>query len=56
MQIERAVVVVRVRIGESRLDMRMFVHADRRRLINVQGVVVEQRNDARHLRHYKECQ
>jgi hypothetical protein len=55
MQIEGTVMVVGVRIGDSGLHMRVFVHADRYRLVNVQGVVVEQRNDTRHLRNYKEC-
>jgi hypothetical protein len=56
MQIERTVMVVCVRIGDSRLYMRVFVHADRCRPVNIQRVVVEQRDDPRYLRNYKECQ
>jgi hypothetical protein len=56
MQIERTVMVVCVRIGDSRLYKRVFVHADRCRLVNIQRVVVEQRDDPRYLRNYKECQ
>ena len=56
MQIEGTVMVVGVRIGDSRLHVRVFVHAGRYRLVNIQRVVVEQRDDARYLRNYKECQ
>jgi hypothetical protein len=48
--------VVGVRIGDSRLHVRVLVHAGRYRLVNIQRVVVEQRDDARYLRNYKECQ
>ena len=56
MQIERAVMVVGIGIRDSRFDMRVPVGSDGRRLIHIQSVVVDQRDDPRHLRDHEECQ
>ena len=56
MQIERAVMVVGVRICGSCLDMRVMVSNDRRRLIHIERVIVEQRSDAGDLRNHEDCQ
>jgi len=55
-QIERAVMVVGVRVSHSRFHKRVAVGSDRRRLIHIQRVVVDQRDDANHLRDYEERQ
>ncbi len=55
-QIERAVMVVDIGIRNSRFDIRMPVGSDRHSLIHIQRVVVEQRDDARHLRDREERQ
>ena len=45
LQIERAVMVVGVRVRDSRSDMRVAVGSDWRCLIHIQRVVVDQRDD-----------
>ena len=55
-QIQRAVMVVGVRVCHGRFHMRVAVGSDWRRLIHIQRVFVDQRDDANHLRDYKESQ
>ena len=55
-EIERAVMVVSIRVRGSRFHMRVPVGSDWRRLIHVQGVLVDQRDDPRHLRDNEERQ
>jgi hypothetical protein len=53
-QLKRAVMVVGVGIYGSRAGMRMRVRGDRLCLINIERVVVDQWDDARHLRDHKQ--
>ena len=56
MQIECSVVVVGIRIGDRPSDMWMLVCSDWCRLIHIQRVVIEQRNNARDLRNREDRQ
>lgn len=54
--IERAVVVISIRVCHRRVHMRVAVGSDWRRLIHVQSMVVNQRDNANHLRDHEERQ
>ena len=56
MQIEHAVMVVGVRVYHSRFHMRVAVGSDWRRLIHIQRMVVDQRDNSNYLRDYEERQ
>jgi hypothetical protein len=55
-QIERAVMVIRVRVFNIRSDMGMAVGFDGNRLKHIQRMLVDQRDDPRDLREHKEPQ
>jgi hypothetical protein len=55
-QIERAVMVVGIGTRDSRSDMRVAMSGDWHRLIHIQRVVVDQRDDPRNLRDHEERQ
>jgi hypothetical protein len=56
MQIKRAVVVIGIGGRQTRSDIRVSVARDRRGLIHIQGMVVDQRDHADHLRDHEERQ
>ena len=55
-QIECAVMVIPVGVGGIRSDMRMAVGFNRHGLIHIQGVLVDQRDNTRHLRNHEHRQ
>jgi hypothetical protein len=55
-QVERAMMVIGIRIDKGRLVNRMMMRINRHCLINIERVIVEQRNDTCNLRRHEQRQ